>query len=439
MRWEMVAVTENGKRTNAPGNPASLEELDQVMYVVSSRTWLALGAVGLLLAAAITWGFLGNVLTKVTGQGILIRSGVLFNIVGVASGQILDVTVTEGQAIRRGMVVARLAQPEIESELRESQSLLTKLDEERAFLEVKQEKNVELVYAYIGKQHRTLEESIRLGIELVKELEELVHFYEQLRSAGTVSRLDMEKWKSELRHAQIKLLQDQQELAGLDLTRHRTDTQMEQNLLELTKSRVPVEERVLSLQERLRTFSEVRSLHSGVIVEIHRNPGDRLQEGESVATLELSPWEDVAGAEDADLFRAKAGKPLVVAFIPPFQGMELRPGMPVHVIPETLSEDEYGVMLGEVQAVSRYPASPKGMMRVLDNQELVDTLTRGGAPVMVTVSLEEAPDTPSGYRWSSGLGPPTPIESGTQCIIRVIARNQTPIELIIPFLKGAFG
>lgn len=435
----MVAVTENGKRTNAPGNPASLEELDQVMYVVSSRTWLALGAVGLLLAAAITWGFLGNVLTKVTGQGILIRSGVLFNIVGVASGQILDVTVTEGQAIRRGMVVARLAQPEIESELRESQSLLTKLDEERAFLEVKQEKNVELVYAYIGKQHRTLEESIRLGIELVKELEELVHFYEQLRSAGTVSRLDMEKWKSELRHAQIKLLQDQQELAGLDLTRHRTDTQMEQNLLELTKSRVPVEERVLSLQERLRTFSEVRSLHSGVIVEIHRNPGDRLQEGESVATLELSPWEDVAGAEDADLFRAKAGKPLVVAFIPPFQGMELRPGMPVHVIPETLSEDEYGVMLGEVQAVSRYPASPKGMMRVLDNQELVDTLTRGGAPVMVTVSLEEAPDTPSGYRWSSGLGPPTPIESGTQCIIRVIARNQTPIELIIPFLKGAFG
>lgn len=435
----MVAVTENGKRTNAPGNPASLEELDQVMYVVSSRTWLALGAVGLLLAAAITWGFLGNVLTKVTGQGILIRSGVLFNIVGVASGQILDVTVTEGQAIRRGMVVARLAQPEIESELRESQSLLTKLDEERAFLEVKQEKNVELVYAYIGKQHRTLEESIRLGIELVKELEELVHFYEQLRSAGTVSRLDMEKWKSELRHAQIKLLQDQQELAGLDLTRHRTDTQMEQNLLELTKSRVPVEERVLSLQERLRTFSEVRSLHSGVIVEIHRNPGDRLQEGESVATLELSPWEDVAGAEDADLFRTKAGKPLVVAFIPPFQGMELRPGMPVHVIPETLSEDEYGVMLGEVQAVSRYPASPKGMMRVLDNQELVDTLTRGGAPVMVTVSLEEAPDTPSGYRWSSGLGPPTPIESGTQCIIRVIARNQTPIELIIPFLKGAFG
>ncbi len=432
-------MTENGKRRDARGDPASLEELDQVMYVVSSRAWLALGTVGLLLAAAITWSFLGNVLTKVSGQGILIRSGVLFNIVGVSSGQILDVLVTEGQAIRRGTVVARLAQPEIESELREAQSLLAKLDEERAFLEAKQEKNVELVYAYIGKQRRTLEESIRLGIELVKELGELVKFYEQLRSAGTVSRLDLEKWKSELRHAQIRLLQDQQELAGLDLTRHQTDTKMEQNLLELTKTRVPVEERVLSLQERLRTFSEVRSLHSGVIVEMHRNPGDRLQEGESVATLEMSPWEDVAGAEDADLFRAKAGKPLVVAFIPPFQGMELRPGMPVHVIPETLSEDEYGVMLGEVQTVSRYPASPKGMMRVLDNQELVDTLTRSGAPVMVTVSLQEAPDTPSGYSWSSGLGPPTPIESGTQCMIRVIARSQTPIELIIPYLKGAFG
>lgn len=435
----MVALTENGKQTDAPGNPASLEELDQVMYVVSSRAWLALGTVGLLLAAAITWGFLGNVLTKVPGQGILIRSGVLFNIVGVSSGQILDVTVTEGQAIRRGTLVARLAQPEIEAELREAQSLLTKLNEEMAFLEAEQEQKVELVYTYIGKQRATLEESIRLGTELVKELGELVHYYEQLRSAGTVSRLDLEKWKSELRQAQIRLLQDQQELAGLDVTRHQTDTQMEQNLLDLTKTRVPVEERVLSLQERLRTFSEVRSLHSGVIVELHRNPGDRLQEGESVATIEMSPWEDVAAAEDADLFRAKAGKPLVVAFIPPFQGVELKPGMPVHVIPETLSEDEYGVMLGEVQGVSRYPASPKGMMRVLDNQELVETLTLNGAPVMVTVSLWEAPDTPSGYRWSSGRGPATTIESGTQCMIRVIARGQTPIELIIPYLKGVFG
>ncbi len=432
-------MTEEGERAATADDIAVLEELDHVMYVVPSRTWLALVTIGLLLAAAVAWGFLGNVQTKIPGQGMLIRSGVLFHIVGVSSGQILDVTVTEGQVIRRGTVVARLAQPDIEAELREARSLLTKLNEERMFLEAEQEKKVDLAYIYIDKQRATLEESIRLGSELVKELGELVRYYEQLRSAGTVSRLDLEKWKSEHRQAQLRLLQDQQELAGLDLTRHQTDTQMEQQLLDLTKIRVPVEERVVSLEERLRTFSEVRSLHSGVIVEIHRNPGDRLQEGDSVATIEMSPWEGIAEAEDADLFRAKAGKPLVVAFVPPFQGMELRPGMAVHVIPETLSEDEYGVILGEVQTVSRYPASPKGMMRVLDNQELVETLTRGGAPIMVTVSLREDPETPSGYRWSSGVGPPTTIESGTQCIIRVIARSQTPIELIIPYLKGAFG
>ncbi len=432
-------MSEEGERAATADDIAVLEELDHVMYVVPSRTWLALVTIGLLLAAAVAWGFLGNVQTKIPGQGMLIRSGVLFHIVGVSSGQILDVTVTEGQVIRRGTVVARLAQPDIEAELREARSLLTKLNEERMFLEAEQEKKVDLAYIYIDKQRATLEESIRLGSELVKELGELVRYYEQLRSAGTVSRLDLEKWKSEHRQAQLRLLQDQQELAGLDLTRHQTDTQMEQQLLDLTKIRVPVEERVVSLEERLRTFSEVRSLHSGVIVEIHRNPGDRLQEGDSVATIEMSPWEGIAEAEDADLFRAKAGKPLVVAFVPPFQGMELRPGMAVHVIPETLSEDEYGVILGEVQTVSRYPASPKGMMRVLDNQELVETLTRGGAPIMVTVSLREDPETPSGYRWSSGVGPPTTIESGTQCIIRVIARSQTPIELIIPYLKGAFG
>lgn len=418
---------------------SSVEELDHVMYVVSSRSWLGLLTVCLLLAGAVSWGFIGSVSTKIAGQGILIESGALFNIVTVSPGQILEMAVTEGQAVSPGTVVARLAQPEIEADLREEQSLLAKLKQERAFIESEEKTRANLEYQYVDQQQRTLEESIRMGSEHVKETRELVEFYKDLRIRGTVSRLDLEKWKGELRQAEIQLLKDRQQLLNLDLMRHKTDTALEQKILDLMKTMVPVEERAQSLKERLNTFSEVRSIHSGVIVEIHRNRGDVLRVGDSVATMELNHRErDPEATSDAKDTKMRRGNPLAVAYVPPFQGTSIRPKMSVQVIPESVSEDEFGVMLGQVESVSRYPASPQGMMRVLDNQELVDMLTHQGAPVMITVSLQEAPENPSGYRWSSGLGPPTPIESGTQCVVKVITRTQTPIDLIIPYLTRLF-
>ncbi len=411
---------------------ASVEELDHVMCVVPARTWLALLTVGLLLAAAVAWGFLGEALTRASGQGILIKRGVLFNLVAVSPGQILDMGVEEGQFVTRGTVVATLAQPVIEAELREAQSLLGMLNEEKSFLESFEQKNVRLSSTYIDKQRATLEESIRLGSQRIEELSDLVASYEKLITHGVATKLELEKQKADLRQAQIRLLHDRQELAGLEVSRHQMDSETEQQRLKLMERIGPVEERIASLQQRLKQFSVVNSLCSGVVVEIHKNIGDMVKEGDSVATIELSPREQ-ANDDMEDI-------PVVVAYIPPFQGQELRPGMSAQVAPDTVREDEYGVILGQVQSVSRYPASPKGMMRVLNNSELVHELTQEGAPVMVVISLQESRNTLSGYRWSSGVGPPLRIKSGSQCVVRIIARNQPPVELIIPGLKkGLFG
>ncbi len=405
--------------------PAIEEELDHVLRVVRPRTWVALLTLGVLMAVAVAWGFAGRVTTKISGQGILIKSGVLFPIVAVHSGQVLTIEVEPGQAVNKGDVVARLDQPLLRSQLREAQSLLDKLNRDREQLEQHEANYDTLVKMHIEKQRQKLRESIRIGFEFVRDQKELVASIQELVQKGGASRLDLEKQKNELRRAQIQILQDEQELSGLDVFEHQVHYEVDQRLSDLIRLTVPVKERVLSLQEQLTTHSVAKTLHAGTIVEVHKNRGAVLREGDSIALLELDENESESEVRDT----------VVVAYVPSFQGLELRPGMQAHVIPETVREEEYGLMLGEVTAISPFPVSSKGMLRVLGNEEWVNTLIRDGAPTMVTIRLHKDADTVSGYRWSSGKGPPTTVNSGAQCVVRIIARHSAPVDLVVPQLK----
>lgn len=55
---------------------SSPEQLDQLMQVVSPRSWLLLAGLGLLLIAVLLWGWFGNISTTVQGRGVLAETGV---------------------------------------------------------------------------------------------------------------------------------------------------------------------------------------------------------------------------------------------------------------------------------------------------------------------------------------------------------------------------
>jgi HlyD family secretion protein len=57
----------------------------------------------------------------------------------------------------------------------------------------------------------------------------------------------------------------------------------------------------------------------------------------------------------------------------------------------------------------------------------------------VSGSLETDTATDSGFRWSSSIGPPVGISSGTICKARAVTHDVRPIELVIPFLRKFFG
>jgi HlyD family secretion protein len=402
-----------------------MEELDQVLRVVRPRTWVALLTVGVVVLLAIVWGFTGQVSTRATGQGILMKSGILFPVVAIHEGQITEIGVEPGMEVRAQDTLARLDQPLLRSELREARSMLDVLREDQARLEKHEREYDALIQEHLEKQRGTIMESIRIGRELVQGQRELVESMAELVERGTISRLDLEKQKAELRQVQIQLLEDEQALVKIAVEENLLAYEVDERLSDLLRMMLPVEEHYISLEEQLKTHSVVLSPHDGTVVELHKNPGDMVRLGESVALLELAE----AAGEPAD--RATR----VVAYVSSFQGMTLQVGMTAHVVPETVREEEYGVLIGEVIAISPYPVSRAGMMRILGNEEWVQALVREGAPTMVTIRLHPDERTMSGYRWSSGSGPPGPVKSGAQCVVRILARRQAPIDLVIPQLK----
>ena len=103
---------------------SSPEQLDHVMQVTNPRGWLALAAVGALLVTAIGWGIAGSLSEKVSGSGILLKSGGVFEVASPAEGRVTDVSVSVGDSVTEGQVVAWIAQPELAARLQEAKARL---------------------------------------------------------------------------------------------------------------------------------------------------------------------------------------------------------------------------------------------------------------------------------------------------------------------------
>ena len=96
---------------------SSPEQLDQMMQVTTPKGWVVLLALIILVVFAIFWGIFGSISTKVTGMGILIKRGGVFNIGTDSHGQVLDLKFTVGETVHKGDLVAIVDQPDLSDQL----------------------------------------------------------------------------------------------------------------------------------------------------------------------------------------------------------------------------------------------------------------------------------------------------------------------------------
>ena len=104
-------------------------------------------------------------------------------------------------------------------------------------------------------------------------------------------------------------------------------------------------------------------------------------------------------------------------------------------MPTTVKREEYGFMIGTITDISTIPATPEGMMRFLKNKQLVETLSKDGAPFQTRAILQVNAENFSGFQWSSPHGPDQTIGAGTMCSGEVIIKKQPLIAMVMPAIK----
>jgi biotin carboxyl carrier protein len=162
---------------------------------------------------------------------------------------------------------------------------------------------------------------------------------------------------------------------------------------------------------------DVVSPYSGQVLELLVNPGELVSIGSGILNLE----------ENANPLE-------IVVFFPASVGKQIKTGMKAEVAPSSYSPQQYGYMLANVDYVAPFLSSPPGMMRLLQNQNLVQLFLNqaGGSPIEVHLALIPDSATPSGYRWSSSRGPDAKVTAGTLASVSVAVSQEHPISLVLP-------
>lgn len=184
-----------------------------------------------------------------------------------------------------------------------------------------------------------------------------------------------------------------------------------------------VRQQLLLAREQLGRRDRVVATQEGRVVEVRASVGDLVVPGVPIVSLERT-------GERAPLE--------ALLFVDYRQGKTLRPGMQVEIVPSVVSRERDGAILGRVRSVESFPSTRQGMMRLLRNEQLVESFLEeaGGTPIAVRAELSSTARSPSGYRWSSGRGPDIVLTSGTRCTAAVTTRSQRPIALVFPALDS---
>lgn len=399
---------------------SSPEKLDMLIRVINPRGWLFLLAFGIILTGLLAWGFFGQVKTQVSGAGLLVGDGV-YEPVPLADGQVLNLEVRAGDDVKKGDVIAIISQFSLEQEIAEAKSRAEELRYEFSKARTFGSQDVRLQGEFIGKQRANIELTISLAERNLLTLEEQLRTNEDLYKKGLITKERVTDKEKEIAEEQIRIKSLRADIQSLNAQQSGAGNDLEQELI-TSEQRINENERLIrQLETQFEKYTTVRSAYDGKVIEVLADVGDVVHAGMPLVKI------------GRDRSREKSLK--MIMYLDTEDGKKVKKDMEVLVVPSTVKAQEYGYMVGHIVYVSEYPATPKGMLKELKNEQLVEQLARNGAPFEVIVELEPDPSTPSGYKWTSGEGPPHEVFEGTPCTGRVTIDTQKPVTLVVPALK----
>lgn len=419
----MTATPQRTFRAAALDRAASPEQFDHLVVITKPSDWIWAAVICLLLVAAIVWGIVGRIPTRVSGEGILISNGDrVVDAVSAAAGRLASVSVTVGDHVVKGQPIARIVQTDIEQKHSEAVAVLGEKQREYAVLAARVQSELAVKGQNFAKLEDALEQVIKATTQRVQFLTVDVRNLEDLLAKGYTTRKNLSDRREELTSAQQRLDDTRNQILKLRADKTDLETQRDRELRQAEFGLNEARRQVSATEESLSQNTQVISPIEGRVVEVKISTGSVLAVGTAVVEIE-----------------SEGNRLEAVIYIPPDQGKRIKPGMQVQLEPSTVKREEFGMMLGTVETVSDFPMTPQGMTAVLHNETLVTRFSHDGAPYAAKVVLEQDESTATGYRWAVGNGPNLRLTSGTLTRAEITTRHQRPLDLVIPLIRHLTG
>ncbi len=401
---------------------SSPDQLDQLLHVTTPRSWVALSGVGLLLAVAAAWGYFGSVPTKASGQGVIVRSGGVLNVVSPAAGILLSMSVKIGDRVKPDQVIGKVEQPDIVEKIKASENALVDLRSQRErAIKVKTE-GARLDTAALTEQKTTTEQEIAGFKEQEKLAAERVPVEEDLEQKGLITDQEVISAKQKVLEIQDRIAGNQAKLVQIEAQKYQANEQPDQTDEDL-RAKIAEQERNIVVQKKeLELATDVVSPFGGEVIEIKADTGGVVTEGGAVVSIQ----------PDVETLEA-------LVYLPASKAKAARINEQAQIVPSTVKREEFGFILAKVVYVADYPATPAALMHNFQNDSLVKSLTAGGPVTELRVVLAPDRSTPSGFKWSSSGGPDLTISSGTICKVDIVTREQKPYTLVLPYIREKLG
>jgi HlyD family secretion protein len=466
-----------------PISLSSPERLDQLMQVVSPRSWLPLVALGSIVGIAVIWSIYGRIPITVEGQGVLIYPRNVVPLQSKSAGQLMVLNIKVGDVIKKGQVLATIDQTELGKQLQQQQAKLTQLesqDEAVGSLQgqrLEQEKRAQSQQSQylqqrilelraitpllkttgntsIGQQRQGLQQRLRQAQALNPVFLQRMEIRRQFKKEGAISGDEALTAEQEYLQNLEKIADIQNQLKELDVKSTQTEKDYRENLSTISdleaqlkeldskqasvaqqdlesvttrkKEIQEVKREIAQLTVQLGDNSQIISQYSGRILEITLTPGQVVSAGTRLATIEAeNPKSKLVG----------------VTYFPVAEGKKIKAGMKIQITPQTVKRERFGGIVANVTNISRFPITKEAAASEVGNAEVVEGLISQQKDGLIQVfsELEIDSNTPSGYKWSSSTGPKLTVSSGTTTVARVKVEERAPITFVLPILRSVSG
>jgi HlyD family secretion protein len=406
------------RRFNSPG------QLDQRINLISPALRTMVASLTVIFASGLIWAVFGSVPTRVTGQGVLLADGKAAHTVEpVVSGPVIELLVKRGDLVEADVPIARIQQVSLDTQLASTDARVAVLQKDLAELRKAHATELAKIDITLRRQKEVAQGQISAGKVRAKGLKEILTTDEGLFAKGMISRIEL---------AKARALHDETMLDIANATAREVEyeavaDQKRDDIAEIERQKQEDIDALQAEAARLRAEvtvgSAVKAPVAGRIEEIRVGLGDVVSPGTVIATIgRVAPQSfEVIALFDSDMSK------------------RIAPGMDVHVNPASVRKEEHGSMRARVLWITELGVSKAELNAVLRNPQLTNDLMGDASPLLAKIEVVLDKDTPSGFAWWGGRGPPYQVTRGSRVTVEVIVERRTPIALIIPAFRNLLG